>query len=143
MLVLWLNFAVIKVGSISDCTDGNGGWEGCSSRLMMEKIPQLELFPAGQDEFSARISGQAEDRAATDRCTSWQTSGWVVGRHAFSWIGTKESWESSSSSTAKGFVRQAEGNMLFFHSHALNAGQSVVFKVHFIISRSVHRFLVG
>lgn len=60
MLVLWLNFAVIKVGSISNCTDGNGGWEGCSSRLMMEKIPQLEPFPAGQDEFSARISGQAE-----------------------------------------------------------------------------------
>lgn len=51
---------MIKVGSISDCADGNKGWEGCSSRLMMEKIPQLELFPAGQDEFSARISGQAE-----------------------------------------------------------------------------------
>lgn len=66
-----------------------------------------------------------------------------MGRHAFSWTDTKESWESSSSSTAKSFVRQAEGNMLFFHSHALNVGQSVVFKVHFIISRSVHRFLVG
>lgn len=51
---------VIKVGSISYCADGNGWWEGCSSRLMMEKIPQLELFPAGQDEFSARISAQAE-----------------------------------------------------------------------------------
>lgn len=30
--------------------------------------------------------------------------------------------------------------MLFFHAHALNVGQSVVFKVLFIISRLVHMF---
>lgn len=84
---------LLKVGSISDCAGRSVRWEFCSSKLMMEKIPQLGFFPAGQDEFSAGINAQVEPRQPL---TAAHVGTGAVGRHAFSCSCTKESWESSS-----------------------------------------------
>ncbi len=143
MLVLWLNFAVIKVGSISDCTDGNGRVGRLLIKVNDGENPQLELFPAGQDEFSARISGQAETEQPL-------TAAHLGRRAAGLWVGMRSAGlaERNHGKAAVHPLRKALFARLreicrFFHSHALNAGQSVVFKVHFIISRSVHRFLAS
>lgn len=85
-----------------------GEWDGCSSELMMQKIPQLERFPVLQDEFRAgssdspRIStrvgpGRAgPERTLTNLWTAWHcsaeagsgraatTAAGGQGRHAFS-----------------------------------------------------------
>lgn len=85
--------AAAKGRKFSDCAGRNVGWEFCSSKLMIEKIPQLGFFPAGQDEFSAGINAHAEPRQPL---TAAHLGTQAVGRHAFRCSGTKESWESSS-----------------------------------------------
>lgn len=78
-----------KSGKSVGVRDGGrweGEWDGCSSELMMQKIPQLERFPVLQDEFRAgssdspRIStgagpGRAEpERTLTNLWTAWHCS---------------------------------------------------------------------
>lgn len=105
----------------------------------MEKIPQLELFPVGQDEFTARISAQAEtEQPLTAAHLGTRVAGLRVGMRSAGLAQRNHGKAAVHPQRKALFTRLRE--ICCFSTLMLSMWVRPLLKVHFIISRLVHTF---